>query len=152
MNYMTAVAERNNTSTRKNMSARKLTILLVDDESAITLLFEVELTRIGYYVLTASSPQEARQIATDFPSTIDVLITDWHMPGMTGDQLACDLLVQRPSLKVVLMSGYPEAATVCQAFDQDQLAFLSKPFSVDELNGAIKRLLGPSSEPDRQVA
>jgi len=134
------------------MSARKLTILLVDDESAITLLFEVELTRIGYYVLTASSPQEARQIATDFPSTIDVLITDWHMPGMTGDQLACDLLVQRPSLKVVLMSGYPEAATVCKGFDQDQLAFLSKPFSVDELNGAIKRLLGPSSEPDRQVA
>ena len=71
---------------------------------------------------------------------------------MTGDQLACDLLAQHPTLKVVLMSGYPEAATVCQTFHKDQLAFFRKPFSVDELNGAIRRLLGLSSEPNRQVA
>ena len=147
---MAAVAELN--STRKNMSARKKTALLVDDESAITLLFELELTRIGYYVLTASNAQEARRIATEFQSTIDVLITDWHMPGMTGDQLACDLLVQRPSLKVVLTSGYPEAATFCQAFDKDQLTFIHKPFSVDEINGTIRRLLGLSGTPDSQVA
>jgi len=150
MDYMTAVAELN--SIRKNMSARKTTLLLVDDESAITLLFEVELTRIGYYVLTASNAQEAKRIAKEFQSPIDVLITDWRMPGITGDQLASDLLVQRPTLKVVLMSGYPEAATVCQAFHKDQLAFFRKPFSVDELNGAIRRLLGLSSKPDRQVA
>lgn len=150
MDYMTAVAELK--STRKNMSARKNTLLLVDDESAITLLFEFELSRIGYYVLTASNAQEAKRIAKEFHSPIDVLITDWRMPGMTGDQLACDLLVQRPTLKVVLMSGYPEAATVCQAFHKDQLTFFHKPFSVAELNGAIRRLLGLSSEPDRQVA
>jgi two-component system cell cycle sensor histidine kinase/response regulator CckA len=150
MDCMTAVAELK--STRKNMSARKKTALLVDDESAITLLFELELTRIGYYVLTASNAQEAERIATEFQSTIDVLITDWHMPGMTGDQLASDLLVQRPSLKVVLISGYPEAATFCQAFDKAQLTFILKPFSVAELDGAIRRLLGLSGKQDSQVA
>ena len=141
---MTAVAELN--------SARKNTLLLVDDESAITLLFELELTRIGYYVLTAGNAQEARRIATEFQSTIDVLITDWRMPNMTGDRRACDLLVQRPNLKVVLMSGYPEADTVCQAFHKDQFAFLHKPSSTAELNGTIRRLLGLSGKPDRQVA
>lgn len=125
-------------------SARKRTLLLVDDESAITLLFELELTRAGYYVLTARNAKEARQVATDFQSTIDVLITDWRMPDMTGDQLARDLLVQRPNLKVVLMSGYFEAETVCQAFHEGQLEFLLKPFSTAELNETIRRLLGLS--------
>ena len=134
------------------MSARKNTLLLVDDESAITLLFELELTRIGYYVLTAGNAQEAKRIATEFQSTIDVLITDWRMPDMTGDRLVYDLLVQRPSLKVVLMSGYSEADAVCQSFHEDQLVFLQKPFSTAELNETIRRLLGLSGEPDRQVA
>ncbi len=147
---MTAVAELN--STRMTMSARKETLLLVDDESAITLLFELELTRMGYYVLTARNAEEAQRIATEFQHTIDVLITDWSMPDMTGDQLACDLLVERPSLKVILMSGYSEAATVCQAFHKDQLAFLHKPLGIAELNGTIRQLLGLSGEPDRQVA
>jgi two-component system cell cycle sensor histidine kinase/response regulator CckA len=150
MDYMTAVAELN--STRTNMSARKNTLLLVDDESAITLLFEFELSRKGYYVLTASNAQEAKRIAKEFQSPIDVLITDWRMPGMTGDQLACDTLVERPSLKVVLMSAYPEAATVRQAFHKDQFVFLQKPLGIDELNGTIRQLLGLSDEPDRQVA
>ena len=150
MGHMTAVAELNNA--KKNTSARKNTILLVDDESAITLLFELELTRKGYYVMTASNAQEARRIATEFQSTIDVLVADWRMPDMTGDQLARNLLVQRPNLKVVLMSGYPEADAVCRAFHEDQLVFLHKPFGTAELNETIQRLLGLSGKPDSQVA
>lgn len=141
---MTAAAELN--------SARKTTILLVDDESAITLLLELELTRMGYCVLTASNAQEAQRIATEFQSTIDLLITDWRMPGITGDQLACDLLVQRPSLKVILISGYFEAEAVCRTFHDDQPEFLLKPFGIAELNETIRRLLGLLDKPDRQVA
>ena len=132
--------------------ARKNTILLVDDESAITIIFEMELTRIGYCVLTASNAQQAIQIAAEFHSTIDALITDWKMPDMMGDQLVSELLVQRPSLKVVLMSGSPEAETASQAFHKDQLTFLQKPFGIAELNQAIRLLLGSSNNQSSQVA
>jgi two-component system, cell cycle sensor histidine kinase and response regulator CckA len=144
MEYMAAVVELN--------GARKNTILLVDDESAIMLLLELELTRMGYYVLTAGNAQEAKRVTTEFQSTIDLLITDWRMPGMTGDQLACDLLVERPNLKIILISGYSEAEAVCRAFHEGQLEFLLKPFGIDELNAAIRRLLGLSDKADRQVA
>jgi two-component system, cell cycle sensor histidine kinase and response regulator CckA len=144
MDFMGAIADIN--------SARKDTILLVDDESAITIIFEMELTRIGYCVLTASNAQQAKQIATEFHSTIDALITDWKMPDMMGDQLVCDLLVQRPGLKVVMMSGSPEAEIASQAFPKDQLAFLQKPFGITELNQAIRLLLGSSNKQSSQVA
>ena len=146
---MASVAELANI--RKNMSGRKNTILLVDDESAITRIFEAELTRIGYDVLTAGNALEAQRIATESDFTIDLLITDWMMPHGKGDQLACDLLVQRPTMKVVLMSGHPEANAACQAFPKDKLVFIQKPFGVAELNGTIRQLLGLSDKQDSQV-
>lgn len=133
-------------------SARKDTILLVDDESAITIIFEMELARIGYCVLTASNAQQAKQVAAEFHSTIDALVTDWKMPDMMGDQLVSDLLIQRPGLKVVMMSGSPEAETAAQSFRKDQLTFLQKPFGIAELNQAIRLLLGPSNKQSIRVA
>jgi DNA-binding NtrC family response regulator len=133
-------------------SARKDTILLVDDESAITIIFEMELNRLGYCVLTASNAQQAKRVAAEFPSTIDALVTDWKMPDMMGDQLVSDLLIQRPGLKVVMMSGSPEAETAAQAFQKDLLTFLQKPFGIAELNQAIRQLLGPSNKQSSQVA
>ena len=114
----------------ENNTARKKTVLLVDDESAIALLFELELTRMGYHVLKAHSGKEASRITADFHSPIDVLVTDWHMPDMSGDELACDLLVQRPNLKVILMSGFPEADAIAQAFDRTNLSSSVNPLAL----------------------
>lgn len=130
---------------------RKTTVLLVDDESAITLLYEVELTRIGYVVLVAHSGTEAGRISTEFEGAIDVLVTDWRMPDMSGDDLACELLVQRPNLKVVLMSGFPAADAIAQAFPKNQLVFLNKPFSPTTLDETIRRLLGLLNSAERRV-
>ena len=107
---------------------------------------------IGYCVLTASNAQQAKRVAAEFHSTIDALVTDWKMPDMMGDQLISDLLIQRPGLKVVMMSGSPEAETASQAFHKDQLTFLQKPFGIAELNQAIRLLLGPSNKQSSQVA
>ena len=52
------------------------TVLLADDESTITFLFELELTRLGYHVLTAHNGTEAAHIGSDRTRPIDVLITD----------------------------------------------------------------------------
>jgi DNA-binding NtrC family response regulator len=144
MHHMATAAEPN--------TARKTTVLLVDDESAIALLFEMELTRMGYYVLKAYSGTEAIRVSSGFHTPIDVLVTDWKMPDMSGDKLACELLVQRPEIKVILMSGYPEAEDIAKAFSQDQLVLLTKPFSPAELDKSIRQLLRPPSKPNRQAA
>lgn len=121
--------------------ARKTTVLLVDDESAIALLFEMDLTRRGYRVLTAHSASEASRISEDFPTPLDVLVADWNMPDMKGDKLAHQLLTQRPEMKFILMSGYSSAAEAINGFPKNQAAFILKPFTPSKLDSTIKELL-----------
>ena len=132
-------------------TARKKTVLLVDDESAITLLFELELTRMGYRVLTAHSGNEALRMSAEIHHPIDVLVTDWRMPDQSGHDLACDLLVKRQDLKVILMSGYHTAGAYAQVFNQSKLVFLSKPFSPATLDDTILQLLGLPGKSDRHA-
>ncbi len=132
--------------------ARKTTILLADDESAIALLFEMDLTRRGYRVLKAHSGSEATQISEDCPTPIDVLVADWNMPDMKGDKLAHQLLNQRPEMKFVLMSGHPNAADTITGFSKKQATFIAKPLTPSKLDSVIKDLLSTTGSPRTQAA
>ncbi|MBH0200630.1 MAG: response regulator [Nitrospira sp.] len=121
--------------------ARKTTILLADDESAIALLLEMDLTRRGYCVLKAHSASEAAQKSADCPTPIDVLVADWNMPDIKGDH---QLLKQRPEMKLVLMSGHPAAAEAINDFPKNQAAFIAKPLTPSKLDSMIKEILNPS--------
>jgi DNA-binding NtrC family response regulator len=128
--------------------ARKTTILLADDESAIALLLEMDLTRRGYCVLKAHSASEATQKSADCPTPIDVLVADWNMPDIKGDELAHQLLKQRPEMKLVLMSGHPAAAEAINDFPKNQAVFIAKPLTPSKLDSAIKEILHPA-DPSR---
>lgn len=131
--------------------ARKTTVLLADDESAIALLFEMDLSRRGYCVLKAHSASEATKISEDFPTPIDVLVADWNMPDMKGDELAHQLLKLRPEMKLILMSGHPGAADTINGFPKNQAIFISKPLTPSKLDSAIKELLS-TTDPSRTRA
>ena len=133
-------------------SCSKTTILLADDESAVTLLFEIELTRRGYQVITAHNGSEAARIGSDLNQPIDVLISDWKMPGMTGDVLARQLMEGRPTLVVIFMSGYDEPEEIAKTFDPVRVTFLCKPFSPALLDQTIRILLGLPLNVGRMVA
>lgn len=120
----------------------KKSVLLADDESALAVLFEIELTRMGYQVVTAHNGSEAARIGSDMNQPIDVLITDWKMPGMTGDVLARQLMEGRPTLIVILMSGYDEVEEIAKTFDPARVTFLRKPFNPALLDQTIRILLG----------
>ena len=120
----------------------KKSVLLADDESALAVLFEIELTRMGYQVVTACNGSEAARIGSDMNQAIDVLITDWKMPGMTGDVLARQLMEGRPTLVVILMSGYDEVEEIAKTFDPARVTFLRKPFNPALLDQTIRILLG----------
>ena len=132
--------------------ARKTTVLLADDESAIALLFEMDLTRRGYCVLKAHSASEATKISEDFPTPIDILVVDWNMPDMKGDELAHQLLKQRSEMKFVLMSGHPGAAETINRFPKNQAVFLAKPFTPSKLDSAIKELLSTADPSPARAA
>jgi CheY-like chemotaxis protein len=101
------------------------------------------LTRLGYRVLTAASPDEALRQAQG-AEPIDLLVTDVVMPGMNGRRLAELLLQQKPGLKAVFMSGY--TPDVIAPHGVLHANFLQKPFTSQELAAKVREALGPRWE------
>ena len=92
------------------------TILLVEDEVALRELTRSVLEESGYNVLEASSVEDALAIASRSQAVIDLLLTDVIMPGMSGGELAKQLLTTRPSLRVLFMSGYADETILDRAW------------------------------------
>ena len=95
-------------------------ILCVDDEENSLLLRKLVLQKAGYEVITATSGKEALRV-TDSRS-VDLILSDQLMPGMSGTELAQQVKAQFPRLPVVLLSGINEIPADAQVAD----AFLSK--------------------------
>ncbi len=115
------------------------TILLVEDEQALRELTRDILLGSGYKLLEAESPEQAIQIARGHAGPIHLLLTDVVMPGINGRVLAQKLMVIRPEMKVLYMSGYA-------GFKHSQMAglesvLLAKPFKRDMLLRKIRETL-----------
>jgi two-component system cell cycle sensor histidine kinase/response regulator CckA len=126
-------------------------VLLVEDEDEVKAVMSQVLARAGYEVHAASSGPRALALAADLP-TIDLLITDVVMPGISGPDLAANLTVHRPGLPVLFVSGYVDSAQRERVLRlQPQSRFLAKPFGIEELAEAVHEtmLLGRPSEPRR---
>ncbi len=105
-------------------------ILVVEDEEAVRTLVRRVLTRAGYRVAEAASPNDAIAIANDgLESDIDLLLTDLVMPGMNGVELAEKLLDLMPGTPVVFMSGYAEGEVARGQTTHGTHHFLAKPFT-----------------------
>ena len=110
------------------------TVLVVDDHESLCELMEVILCRYGYRVLTATSGDDALQLARKI-AKIDLLVTDLEMPGMRGGELALRFAVLHPTSPVVFVSS-----TVAPTAGGSS-EFITKPFSVAELRDAVRRAL-----------
>ena len=117
------------------------TVLLVEDEPMVRTVAERALTRHGYTVITANSGEEALEIL-DRGDEIDLLVSDVVMPGMDGPAMVAEARKSRPDIKVLFMSGYAEEQ-LRKSIDIDNVAFLPKPFSVQELAEAARQVLDP---------
>jgi two-component system cell cycle sensor histidine kinase/response regulator CckA len=115
------------------------TVLLVEDEEGLRELSKRLLERHGYTVLLAANAAEAVRLFETHPS-IDILLTDVVMPGASGPELTKKLMDQRPTLRVIYMSGYTEEAIVRHGVIQPGIAFLNKPFTSDALAEKIREV------------
>jgi two-component system cell cycle sensor histidine kinase/response regulator CckA len=111
-------------------------ILLVEDEDMVRAVAERALTRHGYTVLTASNGEEALEILSG-GAAIDLLISDVVMPTMDGPTMVRQARKKWPDLPILFMSGYAEEQ-LRKAIDLDRVAFLPKPFSVQQLAEAAR--------------
>jgi two-component system cell cycle sensor histidine kinase/response regulator CckA len=120
------------------------TILLVEDENEVRRLGLVILQANGYTVLEASNAQEALKIAAAHSGPLHLLVTDVVMPGMSGRQLAEQLLSGRPGLKVLYLSGYADEAVSRYGVLIAGMAFMQKPFTPTSLASKVREVLGAS--------
>jgi two-component system cell cycle sensor histidine kinase/response regulator CckA len=115
------------------------TILLVDDDANIIAFVSALLADCAYNVLTAKSGIDAVQRSKDYKGEIALLLSDFQMPGMSGVELATKLTTERPQLKVLLMSGFPDGMLVLN----EGWHFLAKPFIPSQLCALIRGLVFP---------
>jgi two-component system cell cycle sensor histidine kinase/response regulator CckA len=116
------------------------TVLIVEDEPMVRGVAERALTRHGYKVVIADNGEDALEILGR-GEEVDLLLSDVVMPGMDGPTMVREARKDRPDLKVLFMSGYAEEQ-LRNSINVDNVSFLPKPFSVQELAEAAKRALG----------
>jgi PAS domain S-box-containing protein len=117
------------------------TVLLVEDEQAVRELVRIILERAGYSVVEAANADEAETLFAAMRS-IDLLLTDVVMPGVSGFELFNRLHTQLPSLRVLFISGYTDYAMFDATIVERDLAFLEKPFSAEGLVAKVREVLG----------
>lgn len=118
------------------------TIVLVDDEDDVRSVMKSMLCQRGYRVLDAPSGADAIQLLAGHAGSVDMLVTDVLMPGMSGRELYEHLSRRHPGLKVLYVSGYAD-----DAFAHEQEwgnTFLSKPFTLETLAQRVRDALASS--------
>jgi two-component system cell cycle sensor histidine kinase/response regulator CckA len=117
------------------------TILLVEDNSMVRDLVHGSLTSAGYRVFAAENGSRAIHLAADTLGPIDLLVTDVVMPEMNGVRLAEAIQLTRPQIKVLYMSGYNEETILRHAAENQRIAFIPKPFTIDALLAKVRSVL-----------
>ncbi len=136
------------------------TILLVEDNSAILLLFSDALTQEGFTVLSANTVQGALHISTQHKGAIHLLVVDLLLPShntqqnldesksrnqLTGLDLMQQLVGQRPEMQILLISGRPDQELHALGAFRAGKPLLRKPLSVETLVSTVQQMLNRSS-------
>jgi two-component system cell cycle sensor histidine kinase/response regulator CckA len=115
------------------------TVLLVEDEDAVRVVIGALLRRHGYHVIEAATAGGALDLFPHHADAIELLLTDIVMPDMNGPALAQRLVSANPGLRILFISGYPDAAK--SALSGPHISFLAKPFEALALTRTVRELL-----------
>jgi PAS domain S-box-containing protein len=117
------------------------TVLLVEDQASVRGLIKRVLLSSGYHVMEAGSGPQALALPDSQVRSIDLLITDVVMPGMSGSELAKGLTARRKGLRVLFISGYAPSETMREGILEPGVAFLQKPFSPAQITATVDEIL-----------
>src|SRR5882762_8194293 len=115
-------------------------LLIVDDDDGVrenlAELFQV----VGYSVVTAGSAPEAMEKLAH--NDVDLLLTDYRMPGPNGVELIESARRIKPSLRAILMTAFGDSFTKIHTFRRIAIKYVNNPFNTDEITGLVTRILG----------
>jgi two-component system cell cycle sensor histidine kinase/response regulator CckA len=119
------------------------TILLVEDEEGLRSLNARGLRSRGYSVIEASNGIEAMEALDEKNGAVDLVVSDVVMPEMDGPTLLKEMRARNPNLKIIFVSGYAEEAFEKSLPENEQFAFLAKPFALSALVAKVKETMTP---------
>lgn len=117
------------------------TILIVEDDTQVRNAVVRIVLRLGYKVLYAESGEQAIEIAERYKDQIDLLLCDVVLPGVSGPEVAQNLLATRPDTRVLYMSGYARDQLTQHTRALNSASFIQKPFLIEDLSTLLKQLL-----------
>jgi two-component system, cell cycle sensor histidine kinase and response regulator CckA len=122
------------------------TILLVEDDADLRDLSRRVLTMNGYRVLPASHGRDALRVSEEHSESIELMVTDVIMPGMSGREVAERLQAKRPTMKVLYVSGYTDNIIAERGMLEPGMAFLQKPFSPAHFAAKVREVLDEAEQ------
>lgn len=137
----TANADSDNAVSTQKQASVKETVLLAEDNNDIRNLLSKGLERQGYTVYAAADGLQALRLAERHLHELNALITDADMPHLRGTDIALQLMVLRPQLKILLMSGSDRGAFDATRVLVPGMVFVEKPFTVGELGRTLRETL-----------
>jgi CheY-like chemotaxis protein len=115
-------------------------ILVVEDEDFIQMLLSTQLEDMGFEVEMAGSAAAAKNKLALLRGQVDAAIVDLGLPDAPGDSLVKELRALYPALPIVIASGYDQATLRTKFSGEQAIEFLSKPFTAEQLEAAIRDL------------
>jgi PAS domain S-box-containing protein len=115
-------------------------ILLVEDEDLIQMLLGSQLEDLGFEVAIAGSAAAAKSKLALLQGQVDAAIVDLGLPDASGDSLVRELRTLYPALPIIISSGYDKATLQSRFPNTRCIEFLSKPFTAEQLEAAIRDL------------
>jgi PAS domain S-box-containing protein len=116
-------------------------ILLVDDEKDLVTIGREMLQRLGYKVTAVVGSAEALERFKAAPRQFDLVITDYNMPGLTGDRMARSMLATRPDMPIIVCTGFAEVFDLKQAKATGIRRILMKPLTMESMATAVREVL-----------
>ncbi|SDO18556.1 DNA-binding transcriptional response regulator, NtrC family, contains REC, AAA-type ATPase, and a Fis-type DNA-binding domains [Pseudomonas arsenicoxydans] len=114
-------------------------VLVVDDEPKLCDLLASALSQNGVTVFTAGNGLHALKVLE--AENIDLVISDWRMPGMDGPQLLAEIKSRFPQLPVIVMTAYSTVKNAVQSMRNGAFDYIAKPFDIDELDITVSKAL-----------
>jgi DNA-binding NtrC family response regulator len=114
-------------------------VLVVDDEPKLCDLLASALSQNGVTVFTAGNGLHALKVLE--AEDIDLVISDWRMPGMDGPQLLAEIKNRFPQLPVIVMTAYSTVKNAVQSMRNGAFDYIAKPFDIDELDITVSKAL-----------
>ena len=114
-------------------------VLVVDDEPKLCDLLTQALSQNGIQVFSAGNGLHALKVLGE--EDIDLVISDWRMPGMDGPQLLAEVKQRYPQLPVIVMTAYSTVKNAVQSMRNGAYDYIAKPFDIDELDITVNKAL-----------